>query len=363
MKNKLSLQLDWSIVFIPAIFAAASLATLYSITSVSGKTDLVLNQAVYYLIGIILYVVAAIFDYKELKRYSLYLYFFVIASLIFVDLFGQTMFGSRRWIDLGGFFRFQPSEITKLSLIIISAGYFSKNLPANLKKILIYLPFLLVPALLVFTEPDLGTTLCLLIIGISAILSSKISKKLLIAFLVVFVVSIPVSWKIMKPYQRSRVVSVVNPESDPLGSGYNVNQSKIAVGSGGLVGKGFGGATQSQLQFLPVAHIDFIFSGWAEATGFIGSLVIITCYSFLVFRIFQIGMYSKDAFGSLFCIATSSLIFFQAFVNIGMNIGIVPATGIPLPFLSYGGTSILTNSLLVGIVQSVYMRRKVLKFD
>ena len=155
----------------------------------------------------------------------------------------------------------------------------------------------------------------------------------------------------------------MDPGLDPLGSGYNVNQSRIAVGSGGLFGKGFSGATQSQLQFLPVAHIDFVFAGWAEATGFVGSLILVILYAGLIWRIFLIGQMSKDTVGYIFCVGAGSILAFQSFVNIGMNIGLMPVTGIPLPFVSSGGTSFLTTSAMLGIIQSIYLRRKALKFD
>ena len=180
---------------------------------------------------------------------------------------------------------------------------------------------------------------------------------------IILILFAPLGWKFLKPYQKTRITSFVNPASDPLGSGYNVNQSRIAVGSGGLYGKGFGEATQSQLQFLPIAQIDFIFAGWAEATGFVGSIVLIAVYGVLIWRIFAISNLALDESGRVICVGVGTVFLFQSFVNIGMNIGLMPVTGIPLPLVSYGGTSFITSAALLGLVQSAYIRRKSLKFE
>lgn len=361
-KLKLSTTLDWSLVILPILLSVASVATLYSITSLSGNHSLVYNQLVYIGLGALLYTVFVLFDYKVTKQYATYFFFAGILLLVLTDLLGQTVFGSRRWIDLG-FTQFQPSELMKLLFLIFSAAYFSKFEKTTVRRLVFFLFLSIIPIFLILAEPDLGTSLVMSAIIISVILVSRVPKKVLAVLFVAMVMMLPVVWTQLKPYQKDRLTTFIHPENDRLHSGYNVSQSKIAVGSGGLFGKGFSGATQSQLQFLPVAHIDFIFSGWAEATGFVGSIGLVLVYCLLVYRIFSIGYLAKDRFGLVYCIGLGGMIFFQVFVNIGMNIGIMPVTGIPLPLVSAGGTSFLVVSASLGFVQSIYMRRKSLRFD
>lgn len=361
-KLKLSSTLDWSLVILPILLAVASLATLYSITSVSGNMSLVYNQLIFIAIGAAAYVFFALFDYKVVGQYSTYFFFFGILLLILTDVLGQTVFGSRRWIDLG-FTQFQPSELMKFLYLIFSAAYFSKYQETSLKRFIFFLILSAIPSLLILAQPDLGTSLVIGAIMTSAILTSKVNKKVIVVLFVVAIAMLPVAWTQLKPYQKDRLTTFMNPEKDRLHSGYNVSQSKIAVGSGGLFGKGFSGATQSQLQFLPVAHVDFIFSGWAEATGFVGSIGLILVYCVLIFRLFAVGYLAKDYYGFIYCIGLGGMVFFQVLVNIGMNIGIMPVTGIPLPLVSAGGTSVVVVSAMLGYVQSIYMRRKSLRFD
>jgi len=358
---KINQNFDWSLILIPVILTVCSIATLYSITSFSNNFSLVLSQSLYFVIGIVLYIVFSLLDYRELKGYIWYLYVIGLVFLVLVDFLGLRVFGSTRWINLG-FFQFQPSELMKFFLLIFSAGFLSQASKNQYLKIVIYIMAVAIPVYLVVREPDLGTAITTIVMTIVAMLVSGVPRKILIGGLVAILLLSPVVYLRLKPYQKERVVSFINPAADPLGSGYNVSQSKIAVGSGGLMGKGFGGATQSQLRFLPVAQIDFIFSGWAEATGFVGSIVMIIAFAILIARIFIVSITSRDKFGMIIAAGAGSIIFFQAFVNIGMNIGIMPVTGIPLPFVSYGGTSFLINSALIGMVQSIYLRRKALKF-
>lgn len=359
---KIKFEIDWILVIVPVLLAVAGIATLYSITSFSGRNQLALNQIFYLGIGTVVYALFAIFDYKELKNYAWYLYIIGILFLLFVDIFGQDIFGSRRWINLG-FFQFQPSELMKIILLIFSTNYFAGKLKPSIPRVITFILFGAIPILLVMAEPDLGTALSISFLLLAVLVSVQTSKKYFLAGLIVLLILAPIGWKNLRPYQKSRITSFVNPSLDPLGSGYNVSQSKIAVGSGGLYGKGFGEATQSQLQFLPIAHVDFIFAGWAEATGFIGSAVLVLVYTLLIWRIYSISLLSRDDVGRVICISVASLILFQSFVNIGMNIGLMPVTGIPLPFVSAGGTSFIINAALLGIVQSVYLRRKSLKFE
>jgi rod shape determining protein RodA len=251
----------------------------------------------------------------------------------------------------------------KIFILIFISSYFIESNEVSARKILSFLFFLAIPIFLILREPDLGTTLSILFVALVVLIALRAPKKFLLGGVILIFVASPIVWAKLKPYQKERIVSFANPSSNPLTSGYNVNQAKIAVGSGGLLGKGFSGSTQSQLQFLPIAHIDFIFSGWAEATGFVGSSMLVIAFAVLIWRIFTVANLARENFGFVFGVGAAALIFFQALVNIGMNIGIMPVTGIPLPFVSYGGTSFLIDSAILGIVQSIYLRRKALRFD
>jgi len=359
---KINPNFDWALIIIPVILTVCSLATLYSISSFAGNLSLVWDQAVYFGIGIVAYIVFTMLDYRETKNYVWYLYVIGLVFLILVDLLGMQIFGSRRWISLG-FFQFQPSELMKVFLLIFAASYFSAKENLRPLRIVFFLIAALVPVYLVFKEPDLGTALTIIVMLVVALVQAGTPKKYLIYGFLVLLVASPFVWLKLQPYQKTRVISFMEPSSDPLGSGYNVSQSKIAVGSGGLYGKGFGNATQSQLRFLPIAQIDFIFSGWAEATGFIGSLVMVAAFGILIVRIFIVSSVSRDRFGMIFAAGVGAVILFQSFVNIGMNIGIMPVTGIPLPFVSAGGTSYIVNAIFLGMTQSIYIRRKGLRFE
>ncbi|MDH4358897.1 MAG: rod shape-determining protein RodA [Candidatus Berkelbacteria bacterium] len=359
---KIRVDLDWSLVVIPVLLIVGSIATLYSIASFSGKGHLALNQIIFFGIGIAVYLFFTFFDYRELKKYSWYLYVMAIFLLLIVGVWGETIFGSKRWIDLG-FFQFQPSELSKLIILIFGGYFFSSLQEFSYRKLIFFILLCALPITLILLEPDLGTALSICVLIIAVLIGARVPRLVFIVAAAIALISLPVAWSSLKDYQRARVYSFISPASDPLKSGYNVNQSKIAVGSGGLWGKGFGGATQSQLQFLPISHIDFIFASWGEATGFAGSVALIAVYAILIWRVFYIASLSRDEIGSLFCTGIGAVFLFQSFVNIGMNIGLAPVTGIPLPYFSYGGTSIIISSALLGIVQSVYLRRKSLKFD
>ena len=361
-KIKIKSSFDWTLIIIPVILAVAGIATLYTITPFSGRANLAEDQFVYFLLGIVVYIVLAILDYHFFESYTWYLYLVGFIFLLAVGVFGQSVFGSRRWIDFG-FFQFQPSELVKVALLVLSCKFFGSESGRSPGKIAAYLLFCAIPIFFILREPDLGTALTISFMVIAVLIAARVPRKFLIISAALLIAASPFVWMKLKPYQKERIASFVNPARDPLGSGYNVSQAKIAVGSGGLIGKGFGGATQSQLQFLPVAHIDFIFAGWAESTGFIGSIILVLLIGVLIWRIFSIAGQAKDRWGYIFCTAAGAVIFFQSFVNIGMNIGLMPVTGIPLPLLSYGGTSFLITSAILGIVQSIYLRRQTLKFD
>lgn len=295
------------------------------------------------------------------RRLSVYAYIVGIGLLIAVLVVGVTGKGAQRWLDLG-FFRFQPSELLKLAVPMMIAWYIGrKNLPPKTFNILIALLLVVTPTLLIAKQPDLGTSLLIASSGIFAIFLAGLSWKLLMFFVAALSAFAPFLWFfLMKEYQKQRVLTFMNPESDPLGSGYHIIQSKIAIGSGGVDGKGWLHGTQSQLEFLPERHTDFIFSVFSEEFGFIGVLLLILLYLFIVFRGILIAIRAQEAYSKLLAGSITLTFFVYVFVNMGMVSGILPVVGVPLPIVSYGGTSMVTLMAGFGILMSIATRRKLL---
>lgn len=360
--KKINFALDWVILVLPVLLLVCSIATIFSITSISGKTNIVFDQIIFAIIALIGYFIFSAINYQQVRTYSWYLYFLGLLFLFAVTIFGQETFGSKRWVDLG-FFQFQPSEVVKLFLLILIADLFAERNRISFRLLTVVLFLAGIPILLILKQPDLGTALTIIAMVVAVLIAAKTPKKYFVFAVIALIIASPIVWTKLKPYQKQRLTTFMNPASDPYGSGYNVTQSKIAVGSGGLFGRGFGQATQSQLQFLPVAHIDFIFSGWAEMTGFVGSALMVIIFAVLIWRSYYISHLARDSFGQIFCFGVASMFLFQSFVNIGMNIGLMPVTGIPLPFVSYGGTSMVVTMIMFGIMQNIYLRRKALKFE
>lgn len=359
---RLPRTIDWTLYLVPFILGILGIGAVYSITFSNVGSTLAISQGIYFCLGIILMVLLSFTDYRNLKGLTPLLYILGLILLFTVLFWGKSSFGATRWIDLG-IFQVQPSEIFKLVLIIVLAKYFCEKInELTIKDIILGIFLALVPLLLVLKQPDFGTgmTFAAVTLGIIVASGPKRIHLFLIGFLSLLALS--ATWFFLKGYQRERLITFLNPARDPYGSGYNVLQSMIAVGSGGLFGKGLGQGSQSQLNFLPVAHTDFIFAGIAESIGFLGSMILIILLFFLIFRIINIARISRDSFGRLFAIGYAVLLIFQVFINIGMNIGIMPVTGIPLPFVSYGGTSLIINFAAIGILQSIYMRHKKITF-
>jgi rod shape determining protein RodA len=272
---------------------------------------------------------------------------------------GRTTSGSQRWLPLG-FISFQPSELAKIGLILVMARFFTeKELAQGYSLRDLAIPFLLLalPALLVFKQPDLGTVVLLGFIFLSILIFMGVRARAWLTLGAACAIAAPIFWFFLKDYQKTRLRVFLDPELDPLKTGYHITQSKIAVGSGGFWGKGFLKGTQSQLHFLPEQHTDFVFSVWAEEWGFVGSFVLLFLLLFLVSRGLKIASNSKDRGGAVLAIGVSAMIFWQAFINIGMVVGIVPVVGVPLPLFSYGGTSLVTTLIGIGILMNVSMRR------
>lgn len=360
MRWKIWQTFDWSLLIVPIILVCAGISVLYSVTF-QRDIHLVTSQIIFAILGLGLLIVFTFLDYQTLKPIAYLLYFVGIILLILVLFVGKTKYGATRWINLG-FFQLQPSEVFKLILVIFLAKFFASVEHFRLRHLIIILVLVSFPILLVLRQPDFGTAAVLFIAFLVIILASSISKIYLWILSVGTVTFLPFIWFFLQDYQKARLYTFLNPFRDPFGAGYNVLQSTIAVGSGGLLGRGLGQGSQSVLQFLPEAHTDFIFAGWAEATGFLGSFILLILLFFLIWRMVVIAQTSRDNFGSLLAIGIASIFIFQILVNIGMNLGIIPITGIPLPLISYGGSSLLVNFIALGILQSIYLRHKKIRF-
>ena len=363
LDRRLLKNFEWPLLLIIILIAAISIANLYSAIhpiGIPGK-DILTKHIYWYIIGFCVMFIMMTFDYRLLESIAVPIYFFSIFLLVLVLITGKTISGSQRWLSIGGLFSFQPSEFTKLSLVIILAKFFSTHRNIYEYKLHnLWLPILLatVQAILVLKEPDLGTALLLLIIAGSIIFVMKLKWKSIFSTIILFIVSAPILWTyILKDYQKMRIMIFLRPEMDVLGAGYHINQSKITIGSGMLWGKGYLGGTQTHLQFLPEQHTDFIFSVLAEEWGFIGIMIIMSIFAALIIRGMFIAFNSKDQFGAILAVGITATIFWQLIINIGMVTGLLPVVGIPCTFLSYGGSSLVTTMVSLGLLMNISMRR------
>ena len=346
-------SVDYFLILIIILIGAISVFAIYSTErgefSFYTKNHL-LRLLVFFGMFLILSFVRITFWYK-----NAYLFYTVCVSLLFITLFfGLMASGSRRWLDLY-FLNLQPSEIMKIAIIVCFARYYHRIQTAeiqNYKFILVPLILLLIPCYLVLQQPDLGTSILIAGTGVIIIWLAGLNIKYFVYSTLLLIVSLPFVVSLLKPYQKSRILTFFNPDRDPLGAGYQIIQSKIAIGSGGFFGKGFLKGTQSYLEFLPEKHTDFIFTLFSEEFGFIGSIILLLLYILLIYRIISIGFYAKSFFSKLFCFGFASAIFLYIFVNISMVLGLLPIVGAPLPIMSYGGSSMLSIMLGLSIVMS-----------
>lgn len=350
---------DWRLFFTALCLALLGVFAIYSATGAAAfKKPYYLRQLLWLAIGLLGMLIVLGFHPRTIGRFAYLLYGACLLSLVLVLIIGQIGMGSQRWIRLG-FFTFQPSELAKISLVLFLARYFSdhKEELKDPKAFLTPAFLILLPMVLVLKQPDLGTTVLLFFISISMMLLVGLKPLYLLPVGLAGLLAAPLLWGILKEYQRQRILVFFNPNLDPLGVGYHVAQSKIAVGSGRLLGKGFLSAPQSQLQFLPESHTDFIFAVLAEQWGFIGSFLLLLLYASLISRGLQIARDAEDPFASLLSFGLTAMLAFQVLINLGMVIGILPVVGITLPLLSYGGSSMLTTMLAIGLLQGIQMRR------
>lgn len=338
--NSHSNSFDWWLITPPVLLSVLGLVVLRSIAP-----EQLLQQTIFFGISTFVFIFFSLTDYKIFFALYLPIYLLSIIFLLTPLIFGVHSRGALRWLQFGTL-TVQPSEIIKPFLMI------AFTMAALKLKKLYLLGLFFLPAVIIFAQPDLGTTL---VIGVGwlTVFLTKISVRWIMVLGLIFILLIPSGWLLLKSYQKDRIYSFVNPYSDPLGRGYHVIQSTIAVGSGQLFGRGLGHGTQSQLKFLPEHYTDFIFASLTEELGFIGGLLIILLYSITLIRIYHLSRYTSNPAAAMFCLSNLALLTFQIFVNIGMNMGLAPITGITLPFLSYGGSSLLSLAINFGLLSSI----------
>ena len=372
--RRLLMHFDWSlfaltmliplcglIVLFSAGYDPEGFVTVFGIFTVQFSSAACLKQTIYLIFGLGAMVVGMSIPTHVLHRYAFVVYAIALLLLVAVDLFGVVVNGSRRWLNLGGF-NLQPAEFMKLGLIVTMARVLSKAPPKDgqayrLLELILPMVCILVPMALIMDQPDLGTALSLGAVGFSQIVFVGVRPKLILSLALTVVVLAYPAWHMLHDYQQRRILVLLDPEADPQGSGYHITQSKIAVGSGELFGKGYLQGTQTQLEFLPEHTTDFVFSVLAEEWGFVGSVLLIVLFFGLISFMLRVAHRSRDLFACLLALGITAQCFFHVVINIGMVIGLMPVVGIPLPLFSYGGSSMLSLMFGIGIVQGVSMRR------
>lgn len=340
------------------LLCIAGLVVLYS----AGNQEIivVIRQGIRMLIAIVLMILVAQLPPPQWARWSLWLYLTGLGLLILVLYTGHIGKGAQRWLDLG-IFRFQPSEFMKLAVPMVIAWYFSeKSLPPSFGRLFIACVMIVFPVVLIAKQPDLGTALLVAVAGFSVLFISGISWKLIFGAGVIAAGSVPFLWSLLHDYQRQRVLTFFNPEQDPLGAGYHIIQSQIAIGSGGIYGKGWLNGTQSHLEFLPERSTDFIFAVLCEEFGLAGVILLLILYLFIIMRCLYISAYAQTTYGKLLGTGLVLTFFFYIFVNMGMVTGQLPVVGIPLPLISHGGTSMVTLMIGFGMLMGILTHRRLL---
>ncbi len=354
-------HLDYSLIFAVLCLCLLGLLVIYSTTHMEvideGSLFFTKRHSIYIVAGFLICIFVALIDYHEIEKIAILLYVLAIFVLVYVVLFGRMSGGSRRWIEIAGF-DFQPAEFAKIVLILFLADFLAKQQERLSYFIYYFLPFIFtgILVLLIFMQPDLGTSLVFLGILLSMIFIAGLQWKHILMMALIALSSFPILWSLLEEYQRNRLILFLNPNLDPLGAGYNVIQSKVAIGSGGLFGKGLFGGIQSQLKFLPAQHTDFVFSVIGEEMGFFGAILLLSLLIFILWKGIKIAMDAPDLLGTFLATGVISFLFFHILVNIGMAMGLMPATGLPLPFISYGGTFMISNFLGIGLLLSIHLR-------
>jgi rod shape determining protein RodA len=353
---------DWWMLSLTVVIAGMGLIALYSAVHAGGgmaQSALFTKQLIWYGAGFLVMIAAFLFNYKSYERWAVLLYLTCVIMLVAVLFVGKYVGGSKRWLVLGPV-SLQPSEIVKLGVIVVLAKYYARvstTNGVNISELVTPLIFTAIPFVLIVRQPDLGTAMVVGLIAVSITLYVKIERRTLIGLVASGAMAVPLVWFFLKGYQKQRILTFLNPDRDPLGSGYHIIQSKIAVGSGMFTGKGFLKGTQNALDFLPEQHTDFIFTVLAEEWGFIGAILLLLAFLLFVSWGLRIAQRSRDAFGKILAVGVTCMVAWQVFINIGMVMGLLPVVGVTLPFISYGGSSILSMMLGVGLLLNVSMRQ------
>lgn len=342
------MQRKWDL---PALFLITALGAISLLVIFSISRSLATSQLIYWIIGLSVLSATSLFPYNNWQRLSAPFYIFVLLCLFLLFFIGHPIHGSIRWIDLGPF-RFQPSELAKIASIFTLANFYRDRSARQFKNLVASFAIILPVFVLVFFEPDIGNSLALIAIWFGIALACGFRTKTMAIFIIAALAVGIFGYELLSTYQKDRVATFINPTRDPLGTGYNIIQSKIAIGSGQLLGRGLGRGSQSQLNFLPEAESDFIFAAISEQLGFFGAILIVILESSLILRILSYQK-STEKFGQLVIIGAVSFLLLQFLVNVGMNLGLLPVTGITLPLVSYGGSSLISMLFLLGVVFSV----------
>ena len=353
-------QMSWGLVLLTTLISVIGFAMLYS--AANGNVDpWASRQMLRFSVGLALMLAIALIDVRFLFRWAYLAYFGTLGLLIAVELMGTTGMGAQRWIDLR-FIQLQPSELMKVAIVMALARYFHGLSPEEIARpsyLLVPILLTLAPAALVLKQPDLGTAAMLLMVGTAVFFCAGVRLWKFAVVGVLGLSAIPIGWQFLHAYQQQRVMTLFNPENDPLGAGYHILQSKIALGSGGLFGRGFLQGSQSHLNFLPEKQTDFVFTMLAEEFGMVGGLVLLGLYAVLMIYGLAIAIRSRNQFGRLLAVGIACNIFLYIFINIAMVMGLIPVVGVPLPLISYGGTAMLTIMAALGLIMSIYIHRDV----
>lgn len=361
MKRFISLKRFDAVLFICMVLLITfGLATLYSLSlslEYEGMSN-INKQLIFTGIGLVLFGMVSVTDFRFFRSFAYWIYIIAILLLVAVLIFGTTFRGVRGWLSVGGF-NFQPTELAKLAVILVLAYFWQEaRRPIKITDVMVSFMIVLPSIYLILRQPDFGSAAMIIILWIAIFLLVDKNKKHIAGLLVILIILMSLSWLfVLQGYQKDRILTYFNPDLDPLGRGYQITQSMIAVGSGQIIGRGFGLGSQSQLHFLPAPDTDFIFAALAEEFGLVGSLLLLGLFSLLIYRLIQISKAVYGNFSLVLVLGITLYIFLQMGINIGMNVGLIPVVGVPLPLVSYGGSSLLISMISLALVESVVMHQ------
>lgn len=362
--RRLISHFDWTLLLLVMVFVGVGVATIYSANfdlDTGHAGALPMRQVTWFGLGLVAMFIALSLDYHYIDRLAYPFYGVMVSLLVLVMVVGHSGGGSQRWINLG-LFRLQPSEPAKLAVVLVMAKYFQSDEPARGYSLRdLWMPFFIIAPLVILTliQPDLGTAIILGIVFVSMILMSGLRMRSFACLVGAGLALLPVGWHFLKAYQRNRILTFLDPDRDPLGAGYHVIQSQIAIGSGRVFGKGFLHGTQNRLDFLPAQHTDFIFAVFSEEWGFVGCAILLLLYFVLIAYCLGLVQRAKDRFGALLVFGMVAIIFWHVVINVAMVAGLMPVVGVPLPMVSYGGSALATMMFAIGVIMNVSMRRYV----